>query len=443
MGLCAKGMLAILHATTPRNWLNGSLSSPAYAVAKSSDRQEKIELTVTTFNTMGFDKLYAKYEQAHPNITVKPTNIDTGDNALTDWKTKQAAGSGLPDVQAVEEGWLGQVMKVSDSFSDLRDYGANDLSSRWVPWKLAQGTDPTGRIIGYGTDIGPEGLCYNGKRFKAAGLPSERDEVAALFGGQQASWEKFFEVGKQYHDKTGKAFYDQSGFVWNAMVNQQPQGYYTPDDKLNIEGNAALQGLWTQLGTAAGQGLSANQTQWDWGKGKAFVDGSFATFVCPGWMLGVVKGQVTQGGGSADTGWDFADVFPGGAANWGGTFLTVPKTSKHPAEAAELAAWLTSPEQQVAAFQSAGTFPSVLQAQTDPGVTGTSELSAFFNDAPVGAILGQRANGVVAQYKGPNDSVIQSQVFGPAVKMIDAGKSPEEAWTKAMGLLKQLVPATT
>src|SRR4051794_32638709 len=220
---------------------------------------EKVELTVTTFGTMGFDKLYAQYEASHPGVTVKRTNIDTGDNALIDWKTKQASGSGLPDVQAVEEGWLGQVMKVSSSFTDLRDQGADAIKDRWVPWKLAQGTDPQGRIIGYGTDIGPEGLCYNRDLFKSAGLPTDRKQVAALFGGDQATWADYFKVGQQYHDKTGKAFYDQSGFVWNAMVNQQPQGYYTPDDKLNIEGNAALRGLWDQLGTAASQGLSANQ----------------------------------------------------------------------------------------------------------------------------------------------------------------------------------------
>ncbi|SDV03807.1 cellobiose transport system substrate-binding protein [Microlunatus sagamiharensis] len=417
----------------------GGSGTEAGGGSGSAASGEKVELTVTTFGTMGFDKLYAQYEATHPDVTIKPTNIDTGDNALVDWKTKQAAGSGLPDVQAVEEGWLGQVMKVSSSFTDLREQGADAIKDRWVPWKLAQGTDPEGRVIGYGTDIGPEGLCYNRSLFKAAGLPSDREDVAELFGGDQASWANFFEVGKQYHDKTGKAFYDQSGFVWNAMVNQQPVGYYTADDKLNIDGNAALRGLWDQLGTAASQGLSANQTQWDWGKGKAFTDGSFATFVCPGWMLGVVKGQVTSGGGDAKTGWDFADVFPGGAANWGGSFLTVPKTSKHPAEAAALADWLTQPAQQAAAFQAAGTFPSGVQAQTDPGVTGTNELSTFFNDAPVGTILGKRAQGVTAQHKGPQDSVIQSQVFGPAVKEIDKGVPAGQAWDNAIKTLGQVV----
>ncbi|MEL4319559.1 extracellular solute-binding protein [Leifsonia sp. YIM 134122] len=404
----------------------------------SGSSDEKVELTVTTFGTMGLDDLYKQYEEENPNVTIKATNIDTGGNALTDWKTKQAAGAGLPDVQAVEEGWLGQVQAVSDSFTDLTEYGANDIKDRWVDWKLKQGTDKDGRIIGYGTDIGPEGLCYNSKLFEAAGLPGDREAVAELFGGDDATWDDFFKVGEQYKAATGKAFYDQSGFVWNAMVNQLPEGYYSSDGELNVEDNADLKSQWDKLAGGAAAGLSSGQAQWDWGKGKAFTDGSFATFMCPGWMLGVVKGQVESAGGDATSGWDFADVFPGGPANWGGTFLTVPTTSKHPKEAAALAAYLTDAKSAVSAFQAAGTFPSVTEAQTDPGVTGESDLTKFFNNAPIGEILGSRAEGVVAQYKGPNDSVIQEQVFGPATQSLDKGASGDDAWNEALTTLQSL-----
>ncbi|RQP09186.1 MAG: extracellular solute-binding protein [Microbacteriaceae bacterium] len=400
---------------------------------------EQIELTITTFGTMGLDGLYAQYEAEHPNIKIKATNIDTGGNALTDWKTKQASG-GLPDIQAVEEGWLGSVMEVSDTFVDLREYGADDIKDRWLDWKVGQATDPDGRIIGYGTDIGPQGLCYNGKLFEAAGLPSDREAVAELFGGDNATWDKFFEVGKEYVSQTGKAFYDQSGFIWNSFVNQQEEGYYTKDGELNVEGNKTLESFWLKLADAQAAGLSANQAQWDWGGGKAFVDGTFAVFVCPGWMLGVVKGNTEAGGGDASTGWDFADVFPGGASNWGGSFLTVPTTSKHPKEAAELAEWLTAAQQQVAAFQAAGTFPSVVEAQSDPGVTGANELSEFFNNAPVGEILASRAEGVVAQFKGPDDALIQEQVVGPARTALDAGDADgPTSWKTLIETLHQLV----
>ena len=414
----------------------GGNSEGSNEEAASADNP--VTLTITTFGTMGLDSLYAEYEKDNPGVTIDATNIDTGGNALTDWKTKQAAGAGLPDIQAVEEGWLGQVMSVSDSFTDLRDYGAGDITGDWVDWKVEQATDPDGRIIGYGTDIGPMGLCYNSKLFEEAGMPSERAEVAELFGGQDATWEDFFTVGKDYVEKSDKPFYDQSGFVWNSMVNQLDEGYYKADGSLNVEGNTALRERWDLLADGAQNGLSSAQTQWVWGKGQAFLDGSFATMPCPGWMLGNVKGQVEGAGGDSSAGWDFADVFPGGPANWGGTFLTVPTTSEHPTEAAKLAQWLTSATSLATAFENAGTFPSNLEAQQSETVTGENELTEFFNDAPIGEILANRAAGVKAQFKGPNDSVIQEQVFGPATIALDKGTDGEKAWNDALATMQDL-----
>lgn len=399
------------------------------------DANADVTLTVTTFGTFGYDDLYKEYEDLHPNVTIEATNIDTGGNARTDAFTKIAAGSGLSDIVAVEEGWLGAIMDVSDTFADLRDYGIEDRKGDWVDWKYAQGTDADGRVIGYGTDIGPSGICYNGAAFEAAGLPSDRESVATLLDGD---WENFFKVGQEYTDKTGKAWYDHSGFVWNSMVNQLDEGYYTADGELNVEGNKELQERFELLGAATEGGQSAAQAAWDWNGGKSFVDGTFATFVCPGWMLGVVQGQVEAGGGDASTGWDFADVFPGGAVNWGGAWLTIPETSEHKEAAAELADWLTQPEQQVKQSVAAGNFPSTIKAQESLAADATP--NAFFNDAPTGAILAERAKGVVAQFKGADDSIIQENVFGPALSKLDRGElNTQQSWDEAISLLNELV----
>jgi cellobiose transport system substrate-binding protein len=412
-----------------------ALLASACSSGASADGDSDITLTITTFGTFGYDDLYAEYEAEHPGITIEATNIDTGGNARTDAFTKIAAGSGLSDIVAIEEGWLGAIMEVSDQFVDLRDYGIEDRKSDWVDWKYAQATDADGRVIGYGTDIGPAGICYNGALFEAAGLPSDREEVATLLEGD---WAHYFEVGKQYADATGKAWYDQSGFVWNSMVNQLDEGYYTSDGELNVEGNAELKERFDLLAGAVGNGLSAAQSEWDWNGGKSFVDGTFATFVCPGWMLGVVQGNTEAGGGDASTGWDFADVFPGGAANWGGAFLGVAETSAHKEAAAALADWLTQPEQQLAQFEAAGTFPSTVQAQEELAANPTP--NEFFNSAPVGTILAGRTEGVVAQFKGPDDSVIQENVFGPPLDKLDRREvTAQQAWDEALTLLDELV----
>ncbi|WP_066298461.1 ABC transporter substrate-binding protein [Arthrobacter luteolus] len=400
--------------------------------------ENPVELTVTTFGTFGYDDLYAEYEDANPGVTIKATNIDTGGNARTDLFTKLAAGSGVSDVVAIEEGWLGSIMEISDQFVDLNDYGAADIKGNWVDWKYEQGTDPEGRVIGYGTDIGPQGICYNGKLFEAAGLPSDREAVAELLGGENASWENYFEVGNQYKDTSGKAWFDQAGFVWNSMVNQMDEGYYTKDGELNLDGNEAMISRFKQLGGAIEDGLSSDQTQWDWANGKAFLDGSFATMVCPGWMLGTIQGKIEAAGGGTDSGWDFADVFPGGASNWGGAFLSVPETSEHKEAAAALAAWLTHPDQQIKQSAAANNFPSTIAAQEQLASEATP--NEWFNDAPTGSILAARAEGVVAQFKGPDDSVIQENVFGPPIDLLETGQADaDQAWAKALELLNDLV----
>ncbi len=427
-------------AVTASMALLAGCSGGGSADASSGGAQpgEEVTLTVTTFGTFGYEELYEEYEAANPGVTIEATNIDTGGNARTDTFTKLSAGSGLSDVVAIEEGWLGAVMEVSDNFVDLREHGIEDRKADWVPWKYDQATDPEGRVIGYGTDIGPQGICYSAPAFEAAGLPTDREEVAELLGGEDASWEDYFALGEQYQEKTGKAWYDHSGFVWNAMVNQMPEGYYKADGSLNIEGNAEMRAQFDKLGAATEGGLSANQAAWDWNKGQSFLDGTFATFVCPGWMLGVMQGQIETAGGDADNGWDFADVFPGGPANWGGAFLAVPETSENVDAATALADWLTQPEQQVKQSAAAGNFPSTVEAQETLAAEATP--NEFFNDAPTGQILAARAVGVQAQYKGRDDSLIQENVFGPALKKLDAGElDTAGAWDEAVNLLNQVV----
>ena len=401
------------------------------------DPEAEVELTITTFGTFGYDDLYKEYMELHPNVKIKAKNIDTGGNAKTDLVTKLGAGGkGISDIVAIEEGFLGEIMNVSDMFVDLRDYGIEDRKADWVDWKYDTVTDPEGRVLGYGTDIGPTGLCYNKAAFEAAGFPSDRESVAKQLEGD---WEHYFEVGQEYTDKTGKAWFDAAGFVWNSIVNQQEEGYYTKDGELNIEGNDELRAKFDLLASAVEGGQSAAETAWNWNEGKSFVDGTFATMVCPGWMLGNVKGKLEQAGATPETStWDFADVFPGGAGNWGGAWLSIPETSQKKDAAAALADWLTQPEQQVKQSAAAGNFPSTIKAQEQLAADATP--NEWFNGSPTGAILASRAEGVRAQFKGPKDSEIQEKVFGPALQVLDKGEGDADAaWDKALGLLKEIV----
>lgn len=421
--------VAALSATTSLALVLTGCSSDA----GPSDSDEQITLTITTFGTMGIDVNYAAYEKEHPNIKIEATNLENGGAARDDAYAKIAAGTGLSDIVAIEEGWLSTIAEVSDAFVDLRDYGIEDNKGDWLDWKYAQGTDADGRVFGAGLDIGPQGLCFRGDLFEAAGLPGDREGFAEAIGGEGATWESFFEFGQEYTAASGKPFYHNPSFFWNSFVNQLEEGYYKKDGQtLNIKDNAAMKEQMNLIVENAN--IGAGLPGWD--VGEQAKNDEFAVYVCPSWMLGVVSGYYDAG--TTGTGWDFADVLPGGAANWGGAFLGVSESSEHKEAAADLALWLAAPAQQAAAFEAAGPFPSTLEGQELVG----DSVNAFFNDAPVGEIFTNRAKGVVAQVKGPEDSVIQDNVFGPVLDKVSQGEITDgaAAWDAAMVLLDQLVP---
>ncbi|MFB6718574.1 extracellular solute-binding protein [Kribbella sp. NPDC056345] len=385
----------------------------------------KIELTIATFNEFGYADLYAEYMAEHPNIRIVERHAETVDDHIKNLDANLASGSGMADIEAMELGWIYKYLARGDQFADLRDYGANDLKDRWLDWKVSGATTQDGRIIGYGTDIGPEAICYRRDLFARAGLPTDRAEVAKLF----VDWPSYFATGRKFKEKMpGSAWYDSAVLTWEAMRNQLIQAYYSNQDRFLGSENTQLKNVWDQVVQGSADGLSARQPAWSETWKKAFRTEAFATMACPGWLLGVIQENAGNYGKGK---WDVADVFPGGGGNWGGSYLTVPKQSPQQAEAARLAAWLTAPEQQVKVFKKVGSFPSTLDAYDDPQVK--SQVNPYFNNAPVGEIFVNRARAVILkQHKGPREGEI-NQVFTAALARVDEGKvPPATAWRQAL-----------
>lgn len=353
--------------------------------AATADPNEKVTLTVATFNDFGYsDALFAEYTKEHPNVTIVHNKAATSNDARANYFQKLGK-TGLADIEAIEVDWLPEVMKYADLLAPV----PADLKSRWLDWKTKAATDPKGNLIGYGTDIGPEGVCYRSDLFAAAGLPTDRESVAKLLTGD---WKTYFDTGAKYTAATGKAFFDSAFGTYQGMINQVEAPYENPSDgKITID--PQVETIYNQVLDAA-KTQSAHLSQWsdDWMAGLS--NGSFATMLCPGWMLGVISGNAKD-----VKGWDIANVFPGGGGNWGGSYLTVPANGKNVAAAQQLADWLTSPETQLKAFAAAGTFPSQVDAMKSD--TLLSSKNEFFNNAPVGQILTDRANAItVSPFKG-------------------------------------------
>lgn len=383
-----------------------------------------IELSVATFNEFGYEDLFAKYEEANPGVKITHKKAATSDDARANLMTGLAAGSGLADVEGVEVGWWAELAQYADIFEDLADPA---VEGRWLDWK-AEAATIDGKLIGYGTDIGPEALAYRADLVGKSELPSDRTELAETLTGD---WRTYFEAGRQFVEETGIPWFDGAGGTFNGMVQQLTHPYETADGTpVPLAENTDVKAIYDLL--VEFKDISAGFKQWEEDWTAAFQSDGFATMLCPPWMMGPLAGNA-----DGVEGWDIADVFPGGGGNWGGSYLAVPAQGENVEEAKKLAAWLTAPEQQVVAFQAVGAFPSQVDALADEGVT--SAVNEFFNSAPVGEIYSERATAIDVQpFMGPNFFVINT-VLADAITRWDVdGMDPAESWEQALTAYDEL-----
>jgi cellobiose transport system substrate-binding protein len=384
----------------------------------SGSGNEKVELRVDLFGDFGYHDLYKQFEAAHPNVTIKE-DIEAYADHHNNLAKHLAAGSGADDVVAIEVGYIAQFAGVPQQFYDLNQFGADKLKSQWLPWKWSQAEASNGAQLGLGTDIGSLAICYRKDLFKAAGLPSDRDAVSALW----PDWQSFISTGQQYTSNApaGTHFFDSGSNVYNAMIGQVDPAYYDENGEMIVSSNPGVKSAWDLTMQGIDQGESAGLAAFsdDWNTG--FKKGAFATVTCPAWMMGYIQGQAPKTKGM----WDVAAV-PGGGGNWGGSFLTIPKQSQHSKEAWELIKFLTNADSQSFVFKQTGNLPSQPGLYTDPSITGFT--NPFFSDAPVGEIFTTGAQKLQPQTLGPKQGDIQTAASN-AIQRVEQGKqTPDESW---------------
>ena len=401
--------VATVAATTSAIVLAGCAGGGGSAEESDGDAKE---LTLATFNDFGYtDELLAEFTE-ETGIEVVHNKAATSNDARANFFQKLGK-EGLADVEAVEIDWFAEMMQYADLLAPVSD----DLKGRWLDWKEASATDAEGNLVGYGTDIGPQGICFRADLFEAAGLPTDREAVGELF----PTWDAFFEVGAQYTATTGKPFIDSANAVLQGLMNQMEITYEEPDGTIVATENPDVEEAYNTVVEKAVP-IAAYAGQWSEDWFASLASGEFATMLCPGWMLGVISGNAPD-----TTGWDLANAFPGGGGNWGGSYLVVPANGKNVEAAQQLADWLTSPETQMKAFGNAGTFPSQNDAlDSDELLSATNE---YFNNAPSGQILTDRAAAIeVAPYKGPEYFAYHDALQNAVTRVFDGLEDQETSW---------------
>ncbi|GGS48889.1 ABC transporter substrate-binding protein [Planobispora rosea] len=397
----------------------------------SSAPAEPVTITVHTFgggNNFGYGEAVKKWNAEHPNIQVKHENLTDRfeDVYLPQLLQKLQAGSGTGDIVGIDEGAMGLMKARPQFFTDLGQYGLDSRKADFPAAKWENGINKDGKLFALGTDIGGMAMCYRKDLFEKAGLPGDREEVGKLW----PDWNAFMEVGKKFQEKVpGTKFLDGPNTLYNTILSQEAPkngniAYFDTNNQLVIDKNPAIKTAFDTVKSFSEAGLTAKlasfTNEWNAGTKK----GAFAVMGCPAWMVGVIEGNA----GEENKGnWDVAAV-PGGAGNWGGSYLAIPAQSKHPKEAAEVLNYLTGKDGHIAAFKEANAFPSSLVAQKDPAVA--DKTNPYFNDAPVGKIFGASTEGLLPVFLGEKHAQVKTAAE-KVLEGMDKGSIPyAEAWDK-------------
>jgi cellobiose transport system substrate-binding protein len=395
-------------------------------------------VTVGLFGTFGFKEagLWDAYQKKCPNITIKEDDVEQSADYWTRLKTRLASGSGLDDVQGIEIGFVADVVQNhADQFVNWNTVpNAPADQAEFFPWKwqLASSSDGSS-TVGLGTDIGPEAICYRSDLLKQAGLPSDPATLAKKW----STWDDFISFGKQYEASSSKPsgshFVDSAASIFSTAVYQGTEAYDNADGQPDVANSDGVKNAWTYASQAAQDGITSGLQQFSPTWNKAFSNGAFATLACPTWMMGYIQSQAGDGYAGK---WNIAPVLPGGATNWGGSWLGVPTAAKNKAAAIALVEWLSSQKQQVTMWKQGGHFPSNSDAAAAPAVS--SAKSAYFSNAPVGQIFGDISSKMKIPPIGLYDTQIQQALTTQLTNVETKGTSPDDAFSSALDAIKQI-----
>ncbi|MEO1063676.1 MAG: ABC transporter substrate-binding protein [Actinomycetota bacterium] len=381
---------------------------------------ESVTLTWWSFGATGHDNAIAAFEAANPGVSVEV--ILAG---FDEHHEKLLAGfvSGeVPDVAIVEVGYSSLFKANPDNFTDLdATYGAGGLEGDFVPFRWEHGVAPDGTLIGVPTDVGGLAVAYRADLFEAAGLPTDPADVSAAM----TTWEDFLALGDEYVAATGNAYLDSSGLLFESVVKQGPEGFYTQDGELIHDTSEHVAEAWSLATSAVERGLSANigafTPEWN----AAMSNGDYVVQLAPAWMMNYIAGQAPDTAGN----WALAE-FPEGGGNWGGSQLTIPADAEHPDLAWELIEFISTTDQQASIFQDFGNFPSIETLYDTPEIL--EFTNEHFGGQTVGAIYAASIGSVEPQFEGRDQRTLLREFTGALGELENGNTDADGAWDTAL-----------
>jgi multiple sugar transport system substrate-binding protein len=370
-----------------KKWLVGCLLSASLGVQAAD-----VTLTVAAFPAV--DEIVkaaaVEWEKKNPGVKVKVISRAYADHH-TAMTTALATSSDLPDVMAIEYGYLGRFAQ-SGGLVDMNTLDSQLATKlkNLVPYAVAQGSFEGFGQVAMPTDIGPGALFYRKDLLDACGA-TEQDLTK--------SWDSYLATGDCIKAKTGAALMPHARDIKDIVIRagvQPGEGVYFDRNGKSVVGQAPrFKRAFELAKQVRDRGLDAKINAWSNEWGEAFKRGTVASQMMGAWLGGHLANWLAP-----DTAgkWRSAHLPNGAYASWGGSFYAVPKKAVHQAQAWALIDYLTQDaKQQKAALEQFNAFPALVKAQTGDGF-----------DAPIAFLGGQAARG---QWRDSAMRIVATKVF--------------------------------
>ncbi len=310
----------------------------------------------------------------HPKIPLRVISRQFNDHH-TAMMTALATGSELPDVMAIEVGFLGRFARGSgllDLAAAPVDIGAQ--RAHYTPYAFEQARQPDGQVAAAPCDIGPGTMLARIDLLRAAGVPLSR---------LQGSWDEFVQAGQIIRQRTGAWLVPDARDVLDIVIRSgmaAGEGLY-----FDGAGRPALQSARFARGFALAArvrslGLDARAKSWSPAWASGIRNGRIAVVMSGAWLAGHMATWLAPRTAGR---WRAAQLPAGAWSAYGGSFLAVPRRlpARRRALAWDFLRLLTLQRQrQLDAFASVDAFPALVDTYDD---------AAF--DVPVAFLGGQRA----------------------------------------------------
>ncbi|GLZ34170.1 sugar ABC transporter substrate-binding protein [Lentzea sp. NBRC 105346] len=331
--------------------------------------------------------------------------------------TNLAGRSHVPDITGLKGEDISAFFPNADEFVDLKTLGADRLREQYLGWKWQQGCTAEGKMIGFPIDTGPTGLFYRADVFDRFGIR----------GDALRTWDDYFDAGVELKREAFMILNLRMVFI---MAMAQSKRQLVDESGRYIGGDDHVRHAWDLAVRAQRLGINAGMQDGSPDVNAALTTGKVPSMIGASWAAADLKSGAPDSKGA----WRVAPT-PGGAANYGGSFLGITKYCREPERAFEVITWLLSPDRQTQGFVDLNLFPSTPDTFARPELRQPDD---FFGGQIIVDTFAESAKQVPIAYLSPYE-VRLAWAFHEELSSVETmGKPPEEAWRDAQSRARRI-----